>query len=196
MSKRQKKSACGGQVRIIGGQWRGRRLNFPELDGLRPSGDRLRETLFNWLQEDLPGAHCLDLFAGSGALGFEAASRRAARVVLVEQDIRAVNALRQHRDTLAANSVEIIHQDALSWLETSNPADRAFNIVFLDPPFASTLLGKALQILEERPWLAPEALIYSESPVDQPLDNPFGPGWHLHRQRHFGAVDSRLYRHR
>ncbi|MBV1932607.1 MAG: 16S rRNA (guanine(966)-N(2))-methyltransferase RsmD, partial [Porticoccaceae bacterium] len=155
-----------------------------------------RETLFNWLQEDLPGAHCLDLFAGSGALGFEAASRQAAKVVMVEQNIKAVNALQQHRNNLAANTVDIIHQDALSWLKKINSTDNAFNIVFLDPPFASCLLGKALQALEEGEWFAPEALIYSESPVDQTLGNPFGPSWHLHRQRRFGAVNSRLYRRR
>lgn len=194
MSNRRKNAAPGGQVRIIAGQWRGRRLNFPDVDGLRPSGDRVRETLFNWLQGDLPGAYCLDLFAGSGALGFEAASRQAARVVMVEQDIKAANALQQHRQKLAANTVDIIHQDALGWLKTNHPAGHAFDIVFLDPPFASTLFAEALQVLEEGLWLAPEALIYSESPVDQSHSNPFSQDWHLHRQRRFGAVDSRLYR--
>ena len=194
MSNRRKNAASGGQVRIIAGQWRGRRLNFPNIDGLRPSGDRVRETLFNWLQEDLPDAHCLDLFAGSGALGFEAASRQAAKVVMVEQDAKAIYALRQHRDNLAASTVDIIHQDALSWLKKTKPANNAFNIVFLDPPFASNLLAEALQALEEGQWLAPDALVYSESPVDQTLGNPFDQGWHLHRQRRFGAVGSRLYR--
>lgn len=196
MSNRRKNGAPGGQVRIIAGKWRGRRLNFPNIEGLRPSGDRVRETLFNWLQEDLPGAHCLDLFAGSGALGFEAASRQAERVVMVERDIKAVNALKQHRNNLAANTVDIIHQDALSWLKKANSADNAFNIVFLDPPFTSSLLAEVLQALEEGQWLAPEALIYSESPADKTLSTPFNPSWHLHRQRRFGAVDSRLYRRR
>ncbi len=196
MSNRRKNAASGGQVRIIAGQWRGRRLNFPDVEGLRPSGDRVRETLFNWLQEDIPDAHCLDLFAGSGALGFEAASRQAAKVVMVEQDTKAVYALRQHRDKLAASTVDIIHQDALNWLKKTNSVDNTFDVVFLDPPFVSNLLAEALRALEEGQWLAPDALIYCESPVDQTFSHPFDRDWSLHRQRLFGAVDSRLYRHR
>ncbi len=201
MPKQQKSAVKQGQVRIIAGQWRGRRINFPYVPGLRPTGDRIRETLFNWLQADLYGAHCLDLFAGSGALGFEAASRQAANVVMVEKNRAAIHALQSNADILvpdthAASTLDIIHQDAIAWLETAQARTQIFDIVFLDPPFDSDLLGSTLSILEASTCLSPNALIYTEQASQQGSDNfPFSTEhWQLHRQNITGAVDYRLYR--
>lgn len=149
------------QLRIIAGRWRGRRLAFPDVAGLRPTPDRVRETLFNWLTPLLPGARCLDLFAGSGALGFEAASRGAARVVMVEREAQAAAALRAHSAVLAASQVQVIAADAPTYLMG---AAQAYDIVLLDPPFDQpALLAECCQGLEARGWLAPAACIYLET---------------------------------
>jgi len=129
------------RVRIIGGQYRRRLLDFPDADGLRPTPDRVRETLFNWLGQDLPGWACLDLFAGSGALGFEAASRGAARVVLIERDAKAVGALEKNRVTLGASQLDILRVDALAWLANNR---ETFDLIFVDPPFDSGLTATVL----------------------------------------------------
>lgn len=198
MPGRQKKTATpAGRVRIIAGKWRGRRLDFPSLDGLRPTGDRVRETLFNWLQPELPGALCLDLFAGSGALGFEAVSRGARRVTLIEKDPSAVKGLLRTRDQLGINSreVEIIHQDALAWLQ-KDPGDATrFDIVFVDPPFNSPLAESALIALARHDWLSPGALVYIESSVTSKHPAGTSPRWQLHRHHTFGAVLCSLYRY-
>ncbi len=149
----------GGEVRIIGGQWRGRRLHFPALEGVRPTPNRVRETLFNWLGQDMTGRHCLDLFAGSGALGFEALSRGAERVVMVEKARLAVQALMSNKVRLNALGAEVVGADALRWL---NGARDRFHVVFLDPPFDAglmdTLLPRMQGILEPGGWL------YCETP--------------------------------
>ncbi len=168
--------AAPGSVRIIGGQWRGSKLPVAEVAGLRPTSDRVRETLFNWLQPRLPGANVLDLFAGTGALGFEAASRDAARVVLVERDPVLAAALRASAARLHADMVEVLCADALHWL-AREPSDR-FDIVFIDPPFAAELWQPALAAVA--PWLADEALIYVETPRSVQSVNP--AGCILHRE--------------
>ncbi len=145
------------QVRIIGGTWRSRILRFPDLPGLRPTPDRVRETLFNWLGQRLDGQRCLDLFAGSGALGFEAASRGAAEVVMVEHDPRALAALVRNAHALGATQVHILRADALGYLE--GDCGR-FDLILLDPPFASGLLAPALARAATR--LAPGGRIYAE----------------------------------
>lgn len=145
------------QVRIIGGRWRGRHLTFPDRPGLRPTPDRVRETLFNWLGQRLDDLSCLDLFAGSGALGFEAASRGAATVVMIENDRQAITRLRANLVTLAAPGVRIIEAEALSWLEAS---PTRFDLIFLDPPFSSDLLPRALQLAGQH--LNPAGRIYAE----------------------------------
>ncbi len=195
MSKRPNSFARPGQIRIIAGRWRGRRLEFPAISGLRPTGDRVRETLFNWLMPDLPGARCLDLFAGSGALGLEAASRHAGAVVLVEQNAQACRALQQHCSNLQANTVIVAHSDALTWLEANQALSEAFDIVFLDPPFDSGLLADSVAALESGNWLAADALIYTESAVGQNFTALADSHWELCRHRVFGSVDARLYRH-
>ena len=129
-------------VRIIGGSWRSRLLHFPDLPGLRPTPDRVRETLFNWLGQRLDGLRCLDAFAGSGALGFEAASRGAAHVLMLEQDARACETLRHNADALGVGNIEIVRADALSYLRTQHGC---FDVIFLDPPFDAGLLDEALR---------------------------------------------------
>lgn len=146
-------------LRIISGTWRGRKLRFPASAAIRPTPDRVRETLFNWLGSATHGASCLDLFAGSGALGLEALSRGAAELVFVERDAAAARALRTLLGEWQAGNASVTHADALHYLRR---AARAFDIVFLDPPYGAELLGRAAALLEERHWLQPSALIYVE----------------------------------
>jgi 16S rRNA (guanine966-N2)-methyltransferase len=150
-------SRPANQVRIIGGEYRRRVLHFPDTQGLRPTPDRVRETLFNWLGQELTGLACLDAFAGSGALGFESASRNAARVVMLESTRQACEALKHNREMLKANHVEIHQAEALAWMR--NAAER-FDVIFLDPPFASGLMGQALPLAAG--LLKPEGWIYVE----------------------------------
>jgi 16S rRNA (guanine966-N2)-methyltransferase len=173
------------RVRIIGGEWRSRVLRFAPRPGLRPTPDRVRETLFNWLGQDLTGKRCLDLFAGSGALGFEAASRGAARVTLVERDRAAHAALAANARLLGGDSLEVKSADALEFLRTD--AGR-YDIVFLDPPFDSDLLGRALALLPPR--LAEGAFVYVESGQ---AGGP-APGWEVWRSGRAGAVTYQLLR--
>jgi 16S rRNA (guanine966-N2)-methyltransferase len=172
-----------GKVRIIGGEFRGRRLGVLARPDLRPTPDRVRETLFNWLGQRLDGLSCLDLFAGSGALGFEAASRGAARVVMVESDRHVFRALEAHKALLGARQVEVLFRDAIDYLRTTN--DR-FDVVFLDPPFRQNALGAALQLLSER--LASGARVYLEAPA--PLE-PQAP-WREVKRARAGQVSYQL----
>ncbi len=160
------KARQGNSVRIVGGEFRSRILHFPDASGLRPTPDRVRETVFNWLGQRLHGLVCLDAFAGSGALGFEAASRGAARVVLLERDSKVRDALRQNATLLRTRNVDILLTDALAYL--SGPGE-SFDVIFLDPPFDKDLLAPALQCAATR--LRPGGKIYAESPA--PL-NPDG----------------------
>ena len=181
-------SATPGVVRIIGGTWRGSKLAVPARPGLRPTPDRVRETLFNWLAPVIAGARCLDLFAGTGALGLEAASRGAGEVVLVERDRDALAALHGHVERLRAGQVRIVAGDALDLLRT--PPMQGFNLVFLDPPYDSGLLAPALAALRAGAWLAPGALVYCEWPQDRPP--PLAqPAWRAGRA---GSVQFALYR--
>ena len=146
------------EVRIVGGAWRSRRIRFSPRTDLRPSPDRVRETLFNWLGQDLTGLSCLDLFAGSGALGFEAASRGARKVVMVERDRTAFESLRSNRDALEAVQVELVRADALEFVRS----DRGlYDVIFLDPPFAADYWTRLMPLLPPR--LAAEGWLYCES---------------------------------
>jgi 16S rRNA (guanine966-N2)-methyltransferase len=178
-----------GQVRVIGGRWRGTRLTVPPLPGLRPTPDRVRETLFNWLQPALPRARVLDLFAGSGALGLEAVSRGAAAALLVERDPRACEALREVVARLSAHDVvTVLRGDALAVLDA--PLHGRFDIVFVDPPFAA---GAWQAVLERLPaWLAEDAWLYLESPAGEPQRLP--AGWQLHREGTTRGTRHALYR--
>lgn len=181
-----------GQVRIIGGQWRGRKLHFNEVAGLRPTGDRIRETLFNWLAPWIGGARCLDLFAGSGALGIEALSRGAAETTLIETHPQAAENLRDNCTRLQADDAKIIRTNTLIWLANSSP-DQPFDIVFLDPPFSSDLLQPCCELLQRPGLLATGSLIYLETDRYRPLpETP--PTWELLREKTAGQVSYRLYR--
>ncbi len=179
-----------GGLRIIGGRWRGRRLQVPDLPGLRPTPDRVRETLFNWLQPVIPGARCLDLFAGSGALALEALSRGAAEVVAVEHEIAAIAAMRATSERLSAVGMRIEHADALAFLADS---PQAFDVVFLDPPFASEALPAAQARLAGG-WLASPAWIYLECAPGQEA-NDLPDGWEVVRHKRAGDVIYRLARY-
>jgi 16S rRNA (guanine966-N2)-methyltransferase len=179
----------GGSVRIIGGEWRSRKLNFPSAEGLRPTADRVRETLFNWLQRSVPAARVLDLFAGSGALGFEAASRGASSVVLVEKNAAAAASLRVNKQALAASSVEVIAADALQWLAANS--QRTFDLVFVDPPFAEAMQLRVCQALADSGCLAPGALVYVETAAPLAAES-YPAGWRVAKTKRAGAVHSTL----
>jgi len=178
-----------GSVRIIGGRWRGTRLQVPERPGLRPTSDRVRETLFNWLMPALPGAHVLDLFAGSGALGLEALSRGAADATLVERDAGLAGALRDSLGRLQGGEAgAVVQGDAQAWLR--NAPARHFDIVFVDPPFAAGLWDAVAPGISA--CAAEGAWLYVESPAD--ADIRPGPRWRLHREGQTRDVRYRLFR--
>jgi 16S rRNA (guanine966-N2)-methyltransferase len=182
--------AGAGQLRIIGGHWRGRKLSFPDVEGLRPTGDRIRETLFNWLAPEIQGARCLDVFAGSGALGIEALSRGAGVSLLVERDNKAASSLKSNLELVKAENGRVICTDALSWLQKGNE-EAPFQIIFIDPPFQLNLWQAVIDALEAGNWLANDATIYIESNRDAAFLPPIN--WQLHRDKHTGAVSYRLY---
>lgn len=173
------------RLRIIGGEWRGRRLAFAAVPGLRPTPDRVRETLFNWLQAEVPGARCLDLFAGSGALGLEALSRGAAEVTFVDRAPVVARCLADQLGRLhAANRARVTGADARRYLAG---AAMPFDVVFLDPPFRSSIIGPVCADLESRGWLAGRACIYLE--MDRHRGMPELPeGWAVTRERTAGDV--------
>lgn len=183
MSRARRNSQLSGRVRIVGGVWRSRLIGVPSRPGLRPTPDRVRETLFNWLGQNLSGLACLDLFAGSGALGFEAASRGAARVVLVEQERAVVETLHASRAALDATNVEIVAADALAYLAGERGR---FDVVFLDPPFRQNVLSAVLPALPPR--LAPSARVYLEAALPLPVSAP----WHELRRKRAGQVSYQL----
>lgn len=172
------------RVRIIAGKWRSRIVHFPAAAQLRPTPDRVRETLFNWLGQRLDGLTCLDLFAGSGALGFEALSRGASRVVMVERDKKVAAALRESARALEAAGAEVVHCEAMAWL---GRASERFDVAFVDPPYASDLAPVVLRALP--PHLEAGARVYVESPA---AIDP-GPGWRELRHDRAGAVRYCLY---
>jgi 16S rRNA (guanine966-N2)-methyltransferase len=177
------------RLRIIGGRWRGVPIAFPPLPEVRPTPDRVRETLFNWLQPTIVGASCLDMFAGSGALGFEALSRGAERAVLVDRDSRLAQHLREMATKLRAEEAEIVTSDAIQYLRG---AAQPFDIVFLDPPYASNLLPEVCSMLTQG-WLAPNALVYLETPAEAGLP-PLPMSWSMHRSKRAGQVGYHLLR--
>jgi len=175
---------AANRVRIIAGKWRSRLVKFPPANALRPTPDRVRETLFNWLGQRLDDLKCLDLFAGSGALGFEASSRGAARVVMVECDREVANALRATARELQAEGIDVIHGEAIAFLAGNR---EKFDVVFIDPPFASDLAQRALDKLPAH--LAPGARVYVESA--KPLEA--GVAWRVLREDRAGTVRYALF---
>ncbi len=200
MSQRSKKSpshnaatgkAKQSQLRIIGGQWRGRKLAIADVEGLRPSGDRIRETLFNWLTGDIADAYCLDCFAGTGALGLECLSRGAAETYFLEKHPLASKMLAQHLSNLTANNGKLIQQDCLEWIKSSSDLKNKIDLVFIDPPFSANLWDSTISALEHSQLLANDAIIYIESPKDTLLNTP--AHWNLHREKFAGQICYRLF---
>jgi 16S rRNA (guanine966-N2)-methyltransferase len=180
-----KKKSQPGQLRIVAGIWRSRLLQIADVPGLRPTSERVRETLFNWLGPQIHGARCLDLCAGTGALGLEALSRGAARADFVEKSSQAAAVLRKNAESLSASAAVIVTADAERYLEQAQHA--AFDIIFLDPPFAAELHGKLCRLLDEQGWLAPNARIYIE--MDKRQSEAFLPSsWHVLKNKTAGNV--------
>lgn len=191
MARSGKRSSQASTLRIIGGQWRGRKLTFLPTEGLRPTPDRVRETLFNWLAPIVHGGRCLDLFAGSGALGLEALSRGAASCDFVDTTATALRQIEHHLTVLAATSAGHCHgQSADTFLAA---AKGSYDIVFMDPPFGQGLLGPCAGALAERDLLARDGLVYIETAVDEALPE-LPASWSLHREKFAGGVAYRLYR--
>ncbi|MCK9535843.1 MAG: 16S rRNA (guanine(966)-N(2))-methyltransferase RsmD [Pseudomonas sp.] len=178
------------QIRIIGGQWRSRKLSVPDAPGLRPTPDRVRETLFNWLAPYIQGARVLDAFAGSGALFLEALSRGASTSLALDVNSDTIDNLRRNLALLECNTAEVLRADALQYLSLN--AERGFDIVLLDPPFHHDLLLSSCHLLEANHWLNPRAWIYTES--EQPPSSLGVPAtWRLHREKHSGQVHYALW---
>ncbi len=182
--KKARRSGGSNTLRIIGGEWRGRKLRFADGEGLRPTTDRVRETLFNWLAPRIQGARCLDLFAGSGALGLEALSRGAVEVVFVDTNPAAITTLKENLALLKVENAEVIRGDGLNYLQGNS---RQFDVVFLDPPFRRDLLQPALKLLAEQGWLAKGARLYLELESEESLPE-LPTGWELLRSKEAGQV--------
>ena len=178
------------QVRIIGGQWRGRKLSFTPVDGLRPTGDRIRETLFNWLAPTIEGARCVDLFTGSGALGLEALSRGAIHCDFVDSSNATLSQVCDHLKTLVAVNRSRCHPvPAQQFLQM---ATQAYDIVFIDPPFMQQLVGPICETLTKKQLLSSDALVYVETgAMEPPAKVPLG--WKIHREKVAGGVAYRLF---
>lgn len=173
------------KIRIIAGKWRGRKLDVINSPGLRPTPDRVRETLFNWLQQEIVGARCLDLFAGTGALAFEALSRGAAEVFMIESNPKIIETLKQHAETLKSEGHTIQLADATSWLKQGI---NEFDIIFLDPPFREGYIEQCCETISEESLLRPKGLVYIESEKDLALPD----GWEIRKQTKAGNVQSML----
>jgi 16S rRNA (guanine966-N2)-methyltransferase len=180
-----KKKSQPGQLRIVAGNWRSRLLQIADVPGLRPTSARIRETLFNWLTPGIHGATCLDLCAGTGALGLEALSRGAARAVFVEQSSLAANVLRDNVQTLNATAAEVLNVDARRFLEQAD--HEQFDLVFLDPPFAADMHGDLCRLLTEQGWLAEQAKIYVEMDKAQ-SESSLPDSWQILKNKTAGNV--------
>ncbi|CAK4070005.1 16S rRNA (guanine(966)-N(2))-methyltransferase RsmD [Vibrio sp. 16] len=184
----QKKPSTGF-VRIISGLWRGRKLPVHDAEGLRPTTDRVKETLFNWIAQDVPKAKCLDLFAGSGGLSFESASRQAEHVTMVELNTAAFKQLKQNITALKATNISAHNTDALSFLKQPGTPH---HVVFIDPPFRKGLLDETVALLEQNNWLAEGAMIYIETEKELALES-IPAHWQLYREKTAGQVCYRLF---
>lgn len=190
MARSKRTAPAQSQLRIIGGSWRSRKITFPAIEGIRPTPDRVRETLFNWLAADIRGACCADLFAGSGALGLEALSRGARQCVFIDSAPAAIRSLSQQAEELGATERALFHA------ETSERyllvAEETFDIVFIDPPYHQGLVAPTVSALDQRGLLAEQAWVYIETAVDEALP-PLPDQWELHRDKQAGDVAYRLF---
>ncbi|MFT7491443.1 MAG: 16S rRNA (guanine966-N2)-methyltransferase [Pseudohongiellaceae bacterium] len=194
LTKAPQRGLGAGQLRIIGGCWRGRKLPIIDADGLRPTSDRIRETLFNWLAPAISDSVCLDLFSGSGALSFECLSRGALQAIMIEKNPLIVNQLKHNSVRLQSVGGVIIQQDAIAWLVKQQYTQHTIDIAFIDPPFAYNLWESVIDRLHRSRLLAPNALIYIESPRTSILTTP--APWQLCQQKTAGEVTYRLYKNR
>jgi 16S rRNA (guanine966-N2)-methyltransferase len=183
-------AAPGRTLRVIGGSWRGRKIRFPPVEAIRPTPDRVRETVFNWLQQDIAGAHCLDLYAGSGALGLEALSRGAARVVFVDKEPDVTRHLANTLVELGCDRGQVVCAGAARYLEG---VPQPFDVVFVDPPYADRALADACRLLDARGWLRPGGLAYLEDRATAGAP-PLPAGWTLLRSKRAGEVGYHLAR--
>lgn len=190
-SNRSNRSAGQGEIRIIGGDLRGRKLPVLNADGLRPTSDRVRETLFNWLQFEVPGATCLDLFAGSGALSFEAISRGAKQAVLLELNSANAKQLKQNTQTLKLTNMTVEQTDSLAWL--SQQACQTYDVVFIDPPFHKGLMQETVDLLFKNGYLHDHSWLYIEQ--ENSLEWPdLSEGWDCYREKKTSQVKFGLFR--
>ena len=189
--KNTRKTAETGRVRIIAGDWRRRSLEFPAVDDVRPTPDRVRETLFNWVAPVLEGSRCLDLFAGSGALGLEALSRGAGQATFVDQSRALMRALRANLRTLGASNATVVEEDVLAYLGRGNSGD-GMDLVFLDPPFRAGLVGPVCEQLVAGGWVRAGSRVYIEHESDLP-EPPLPGNWALGRRKTAGQVCYSLY---
>lgn len=181
------------QLRIISGKWRGRKLPIADIEGLRPTGDRVRETLFNWLMVDIQGSHCLDLFSGSGALGFESLSRGASSVIMIEKNKQAAKLIENNCKDLNTSAATVVQGDCIRWLQTNAQLKNSVDIAFVDPPFALNLWQSSLDSLVSSSLLNKDALIYVETPKISKLT--ITPSLSLTKEKTTGDVSYRLYRY-
>jgi 16S rRNA (guanine966-N2)-methyltransferase len=186
--QKSKASSAKGAIRIIAGMYRGRKLPVIMADGLRPTTDRVKETVFNWLMPYTQQSECLDCFAGAGSLGFEALSRGANHVTLLELNKAAATQLKQNKTLLAANNIDVINTDTLHYLKQP---PTPYNLVFIDPPFRKALVDETIQLLNNG-WLADNAMVYLEMGQEEPAAIP--ENWHLMKEKIAGQVAYRLYR--
>jgi 16S rRNA (guanine966-N2)-methyltransferase len=188
--EKNKKPLKNGFIRLISGKWRGKKLPVKDKEGLRPTTDRTKETLFNWLMHDVRDANCLDCFSGSGSLAFEALSRSAKNALLLERDKQVAQQLRENLKSLNADNAIVIEADTISYLQKT--AGQQFDIVFVDPPFNKGLVSPCCQALEENNYLMPQALIYIEMEV-QLVDIELPKNWQLLKEKSTGQVSYQLY---
>ncbi|WP_368411048.1 16S rRNA (guanine(966)-N(2))-methyltransferase RsmD [Colwellia sp. 4_MG-2023] len=186
--KQQKKKAASGSIRIIAGKHKGRKLPVLAAEGLRPTADRVKETLFNWLMPYIHGANCLDCFAGAGSLGFEALSRGAANVHLMELNKAAAKQLSANKLLLKSDDIVVSNTDTLAFLKTQTPVK--FDVVFIDPPFRQNLISQTCELLNQG-WLSEQALIYVEMEAES--DQALPSNWQLLKEKIAGQVAYRLY---
>ncbi|WP_392560882.1 16S rRNA (guanine(966)-N(2))-methyltransferase RsmD [Orbus sturtevantii] len=180
-----------GFIRIIGGKWRGRKLSVLNSEGLRPTTDRVKETLFNWLMPVIAESSCLDCFSGSGSLAFEALSRGAAHALLIEKNKSTAIQLTKNKQLLQASNCHIINSDTLNWLKQT--ANQQFDIIFIDPPFYQQLVPHIIILIEQNNWIKPGAYIYIETEKNGLQSSHIPATWQLHREKITGQVQSYLF---
>lgn len=185
-TKSRSHNTRNNHLRIIAGKWRGRKVQFPDSQGLRPTSDRVRETLFNWLAPVINNARCLDLFSGSGALSLEALSRGAAEVTMIDASARVSEQLRQNLKMLECSNANVLTKDSISWLKETNSKEKSFDIVFIDPPFNQQLVVPSCELLDRQGLVDKGSYIYIETEANLPLQLP--SSWQIHREKQAGQV--------